>query len=361
MKVAFIGQKGIPSRDGGVERYVESLSLHLVSLGQEVFVYNRSDYLPERLHEFKEVNIINLPYIQGKNFAAISHAFLAICHVVWHKVDVIHFQGVGPSLLVWLPKLLIPRTKIVSTLHSFDYYNEKWGFIAKNMLRFGERLMCRFADKVIVLTKPTQAYIKKKYNRDTVLIPNGTIIYDEVAEDRILPWGLTKDNYILSVSRIIRLKGLQYLIPAFLKTKTDKKLVITGDGDYLSELEKLAAGDPRIIFTGNQRGRTLDQLYANAYLFIQSSEMEGLSISLLEAMGHKTACLVSDIEANKEAIGELGFTFHSKDISDLQNKLQNLVGNPELVSSRAQELFNRAKELFTWPEVARRILNVYKN
>jgi len=361
MKVSFIGQKGIPSRDGGVERYVESLSINLVSLEQEVVVYNRKDYLPDRLKEFKNVKIVNLPYINTKNLAAITHTFLAICHVIWKKSDIIHLQGVGPSLLVWLPKVLSPRAKIVATLHSFDYYNEKWGWVARNMLRLGEFMMCHLADTVIVLTKPTQVYIKEKYNRDAFVVPNGTNIYEDSGTDRLLPWGLQKDSYILSVSRIIRLKGLQYLIPAFLKTQTDKKSVITGDGEYLPELEKLAAGDPRIVFTGNQTGRTLDQLYANAYLFVQASEMEGLSISLLEAMGHKTACLVSDIDANKEAIGESGFIFQTKNITDLQNKLQNLVDNPEQVNIKSRALFERAKSMFTWSGVAGRILAVYKS
>lgn len=360
MKIAFIGQKGIPSRDGGVERYVESLAINLVSLGQEVSVYNRADYLPEKLREFREISIINLPYLRGKNFAAITHTFLAICHTLWRGVDVIHFQGVGPSLLAWLPKLIRRRIKVVATLHSFDYYNEKWSWFAKIMLRTGEKIMCRAADEVIVLTESTQKYVLDKHNRETVLIPNGTNLYDDTADDRILAWGINRKNYILSVSRIIKLKGLQYLIPAFLSIDTDKKLVITGDGDYLPELEKMAGGNPRIVFTGNQRGRILDQLYTNAYLFVQSSEMEGLSIALLEAMGHKTACLVSDIKANQEAIGEAGFTFESKNIESLKDRLQDLVGKPDLVEAKAQAAYVRAKDNFTWPDVARRILEVYQ-
>ena len=360
MKVAFIGQKGIPSRDGGVERYVECLSTFLASSGQEIVVYNRNDYLPDKITEFREVKIVNLPYLKGKNVAAITHALASIFSAIRQKTDIIHFQGIGPSLLLWLPKILAPRIKLVATLHSFDYFNEKWSRPAKIMLQLGEKIMCRFSDEVIVLTESTRMYIKEKYGRDSVLIPNGTKIYENEATDKIMPWGLVKDGYILSVSRIIRLKGLQYLIAAYLKVKTDKKLVIVGDGPYLSELEKLAQDDPRIIFTGNQQGGVLDQLYANAYLFVQSSEMEGLSIALLEAMGHKTACLVSDIGANKEAIGESGFTFRSTDIPDLQNKLQDLLNKPESVSLKARESFDRAKKFFTWPEVARRVLDVYK-
>ena len=359
MKIAFIGQKGIPSKDGGVDSYVENLSINLAALGQEVLVYNRSDYLPDKLNEFRGVRIVNVNYLRGKNLASITHSFFSLLHALRQNVDVIHIQGVGPSLLTWLPKLAKSRAKIVATLHSFDYYNDKWGRFAKYMLRLGEKTMCRFADTVIVLTQPTADYLRSAYQREAVLIPNGANLYNETAQDKILPWGLEKNNYILSVSRIIKLKGLQYLIAAYRQLNTDKKLVITGAGDYLPELEKLAGNHPNIIFTGDQRGRTLDQLFANAYLFVQPSELEGLSIALLEAMGHKTACLVSDIEANCEAVAATGFTFASQDISDLRAKLQYLVEHPEEVNLQADAAYQRIRQHFTWTEVSRRVLDVY--
>jgi glycosyltransferase involved in cell wall biosynthesis len=205
-----------------------------------------------------------------------------------------------------------------------------------------------------------QNYIKNQYGRETILIPNGANLYEEDGDDCILAWGLNRGNYILSVSRIIKLKGLQYLIAAFKNLTTDKKLVITGVGEYLGELEKMAVGDERIVFTGNQSGRTLDQLYTNACLFVQSSEMEGLSISLLEAMAHKTPCLVSDIEANLGALGSTGFSFINKDPHDLQIKLQYLLDNPDKLAVKSQESFNRAKHNFSWPIITQKVLEVYQ-
>lgn len=360
MRIAFIGQKGIPTKNGGVEKYVESLALNLVSLGQEVLVYNRRDYLPARLGEYRGIRIINLPYINTKNLANITHTFLACLDVIFRKADVIHFQGVGPSLLIWLPKLLSPRAKIVGTLHSFDYNNDKWGGFAKFMLRIGEKTMCRWADEMIVLTDSTRYYVQEKYGRLAKVVPNGANLYDSLGNEKIRPWGLEKGEYILSVCRVIRLKGLQYLISAFKQIDTDKKLVIVGEGEYLPELEKLAEGDRRIIFTGNQNGQTLDQLYANAYLFVQSSEMEGLSIALLEAMAHRQACLVSDIEANQEAVGQTGFVFSSKDEKDLKDKLEELLNKPSLVEEKAAAAYTRVKERYSWPEISRQILEAYK-
>lgn len=360
MKIAFIGQKGIPAKNGGVERYVESLATKLINLDQEVFVYNRFGYLPNKLHEFKGVNVINKKYLPGKNFANISHTFLAVLDVLKRDVDVIHFQGIGPSLLCWLPKIFRPKIKIVATLHSFDYNNEKWNGFAKFMLRQGERLMCRHADKIIVLTVFMRDYVKTKYNCDALIIPNGADLYDKIGDDKIKNWGLKKDNYILSVSRIIKLKGLQYLIAAYKNIETDKKLVIVGDGEYLAELEKIAAGDKRIIFTSNQSNGTLDQLYANAYLFVQSSEMEGLSIALLEAMAHRTPCLVSDISANLEVIKDFGYTFKVNNLSDLKNNLITLLNRSADMQSKANLAYERVRDFYSWDKVASEILEVYK-
>ena len=360
MKIAFIGQKGIPAKNGGVERYVESLAIKLINLNQEVFVYNRFDYLPNKISEYKGVTIINKTYFPGKNFANITHTFLAVLDVLKHDVDVIHFQGIGPSLLCWLPKIFRPKIKIVATLHSFDYNNEKWNGFAKFMLRLGERLMCRYADVIIVLTVFMRDYVKTKYNCEALIIPNGADLYNITGDDKIKNWGLIKDNYILSVSRIIKLKGLQYLIAAYKNIETEKKLVIVGDGEYLNELEKIAAGDKRIIFTGNQGNEILDQLYANAYLFVQSSEMEGLSIALLEAMAHKTPCLVSDISANLEVIKDFGYTLKVNNLSDLKDNLIALLNKPTDMQSKANLAYERVRDFYSWDKVAAEILEVYK-
>lgn len=360
IKVAFIGQKGIPVNSGGVERYVENLANNLVKSGQEVLVYNRYNYLPERLHEFKNIEIVNTFYLKGKNLANITQTFSAVIDVLHRHVDVIHFQGIGPSLLSWLPKLLQPRLKIVATFHSFDYFNNKWSWFAKKMLIWGEYLMCRHADELIVLTAEMQSYVQQKYHRSAQLIPNGANLYLKSGQERLLPWGLAHHDYFLSVARIIKLKGLQYLITAFQKLETTKKLVIVGDGEYLSELKKLAANDKRIIFTGNQVGRTLDQLYAQAYLFIQSSEMEGLSTSLLEAMAHHTACLVSNIPANLRALADTGLSFISKDVLDLQNKLEYTLRHPEELKTKAQKAYQRIEQKFNWSKISQEILKVYE-
>lgn len=359
MKIAFIGQKGIPAKSGGVERHVEFLSIQLKNLGHEVLVYNRCGYTPEKLENFKGVRLIYKSFINQKNLANITHTFLSSLDVLRRKQDIIHYHGVGPSLLLWLPKIFNPRVKLVATLHSFDYDNEKWSRFAKMMLRLGEKAMFTWADAVIVLTPATQEYAKKKYGRETWLIPSGTELDKNIADNFVKLSGLEADQYIFSASRLIKLKGLQYLIAAFKDLATDKKLVIAGDGEYEDELKELAKDDKRIIFIGNQSGDNLRQLYAHAYLFVQASEMEGLSLSLLEAMGHGSACLASDINGNKEALRDTGFYFQSRNIKDLEEKLNYILDHSEEVKQKADLAYERACKEYDWRKVAEKTITAY--
>lgn len=362
MRIAFVGQKGIPTKSGGVDRHVENLAMFLAMKGQEVIVYNRNGYLPEKISEWKGVHLIHLPFIDQKNLAAITHGFLATIDAIRKKVDVIHFHGIGPSLLSWLPRLLAPKMKVVATLHSFDYGNDKWSGFAKTMLRLGEKIMCKYAHEVIVLTDVMRDYLWQRYNCESVIIPNGAYIHRNEGVNHLLPFGLEPGKYIISVSRIIRLKGIQYLIKA-LKDLPDTqiKLAIVGEGEYRDELEKLAASDPRIIFTGNQSGEALDQLYSHAALFVQSSEMEGLSISLLEALAHGLPCLVSEISANRSATDDAALYFESKNVNMLSKRLVYALDNPVEMAALGVKGKKRAEEVFDWSKIADKTLLVYQN
>ncbi|KKR14716.1 MAG: hypothetical protein UT42_C0020G0004 [Candidatus Falkowbacteria bacterium GW2011_GWA2_39_24] len=363
MKIAFIGQKGIPSIGGGVERYVEDLATRVASLGHEVIVYTRPHYTPKSLRELAGVKLISLPTLHTKHLDAISHTVLACLDVVFRKVDVVHFQAIGPSLICWLPKLLNPRIKIVSTLQSRDYEHQKWGKFAQFMLRLGEWIMCKFSDEVLVVTRPMKSYVQNKYGIDAYFIPNGSNLYQKEGSDLIKQWGLERDSYIAYIGRLIRHKGVSYLIDAYQQMSTDKKLVIVGGGaftdDYIIELQAKAGHNPNIIFTGNQTGTTLAQLYDNAAVFVQPSESEGLSLALLEAMGRAKCVLVSNILENAEAIAEAGFTFENRNIYDLASKLQVITENPQLAQAKGQVAQQRITQHYNWDHIAKKMVAVY--
>ncbi|HPY99605.1 MAG TPA: glycosyltransferase family 4 protein [bacterium] len=362
MKIAFIGQKGIPAQTGGVEKQVEELLIHLAARGHDIYAYARRGYAQE-ISEYKGVKIIPLPFIKGKNFEAISNTFLAVLHSAFRRFDIIHFQSIGPASLLWLAKLLNPRTPIVFTFHCQDYYHKKWGLFARWYLRLGEKIGCRLADQTLVTSQELTIYALARYDKGAVYVPSGINppTLPEVREIR--RWGLEKDNYIFIASRLIRHKGIHYVIKAFKNLKTDKKLVIAGEGaytdDYVKELKELAGDDKRIIFVGNQGGALLSELYANAYMFIQSSEYEGLSMGLLEAMSYGLPCLASDIPANLEAMNGLGLSFRNKDVSDLSHKLQYALDNQEIVKAQGQALRERTRQEYNWEKIVDQTIAIY--
>ncbi len=368
MKIALIGQKAIPAKSGGVDRHVESLAFFLAkNKDLEIISYNRRPYLDDDLKEWNGVKIVSVPFINTKNLAAISQGFLATLDALIKKVDIIHYHGIGPCLLVWIPKLLRPKTKIIATLHSFDYGNEKWGTFAKLMLKLGEKMMTKYADEIIVLTALMRDYLHQRHSRDSVVIPNGALVKETNDFSVLDNFGLEKGKYIISVSRLIKLKGIQYLIKVFKGLKStysiapDIKLVIVGDGEYEAELKNLAGDDKDIIFTENQSGDNLATLYAGAKLFIQSSETEGLSISMLEAMAYGLPILASDISANREAGGNTVYYFQTKNEEDLALNLASILKRDETAKDMGQKSKVRAEEVFSWENISEKILKLYQN
>ncbi|MCX6799600.1 MAG: glycosyltransferase family 4 protein [Candidatus Falkowbacteria bacterium] len=366
MKIYLIGQKGIPSIGGGVEKHVEMLAIHLVKRGHEVFAYTRPNYTNKRLKSFDGVNLISLPSVKTKHLEAISHTFLACLDLIRRKPDVIHFHSIGPSSLILLVRILKPFTPIIATFHCQDYYHKKWNPIARAYLRFGEFVACKFTDKTITVSKGLTRYAMSEYGVKTKYIPNGVEVIKKLPAKNIkLKWDLTKNSYILSVSRLIEHKGVHYLIDAYLKTKTSKSLVIAGDGaytdDYVKCLKKMAKNNPKIIFTGNQIGTTLQELFSNAYLFVQPSTSEGLSIALLEAMASGNAVLVSDIPENLEVIKDTGFSFKNKSPKSLQEKINYLLKNPKLIDKQKEKAKHRVNIHYHWRDITTETIKIYNN
>lgn len=366
MRIAIIGQKGIPAVSGGVETHVEELAAQMADRGHEVIVYTRPNYTDKSLKMYRGVHLVSLPSIPTKHLDAISHTVLACFDLLRRRVDVVHFHSIGPSIMIWLVKILKPRTPVVATFHTLCYLHKKWGSFARFSLKLGEKMCCKLADRVITISEGLQTYAETSYKRKANYIPNGVNTGIAQAANIISEkWSLSKDSYIVMVSRLIQHKGIHYAIQAFKKLDTDKKLVIVGDGfftdSYVEELRALAAEDDRIIFTGRQSGQALAELYSNAYLFIQPSESEGLSISLLEAMSYGTNVLVSDIPENKEAVLDLGYTFSNKDANDLAKKLKYLLDNKEELNARSAYLIKHVNENYNWNKITTDVLNLYED
>ena len=370
MKIAFIGQKGIPAKFGGVEKHVEELAAQMAKQGHQVFAYVRNNYTDKKLKEYRGVKLVHLSGISTKHLDAISHTFLATLHSLFQNYNIIHYQAIGPSSLSWIIKLLKRKTVLVSTFHCQDYYHQKWGWLARKYLHFSEYISCKIPDGVIAVSKTLHEHALKKYGVSAALIPNGSKANINLGSEALAKWNLKEKKYILFVGRLIKHKGVHYLIEAFKqmedtsKVANNFKLVIVGDGfhtdDYVKYLKTISEKRNNIIFTGNQTGKILDQLFSHAYLFVQPSESEGLSIALLEAMGYGIAPLVSDIEENLEATGKARFSFETKNIQDLKSRLAYLLNRENEVEMMGGKAKKRAEEKFSWESIARKTAQVYR-
>lgn len=372
MKIAFIGQKGIPAHAGGVEKHVEKIATRLAALGHEVTVYTRPHYTASNFRDWKGVRLVSLPSIATKHLDAISHTFIATLHALFSDYEVIHFQSIGPSILSILPRVFRPSIRVIATFHSQDYFHQKWGSFARLCLKAGEFFTCRVPEKTIAVSRSLAEYARRVYGREAVYIPNGAEIEFETDTRPIKEFGLRPKQYVLSVSRLVAHKGIHYLIKAFQdiehtgKLPNGMKLVIVGTHANTEEYEKylylLAAENPNILFLGEQHGKTLNALFSHAMVFVQPSEDEGLSLALLEAMAHGICPLVSDIPANLEAIGsDAGESFAVRDITGLRDRLAFLMNSPETLAEIGERSKERIEDEYSWDAIARRTAEVYQD
>lgn len=364
MKIAMIGQKGIPSRAGGVEIHVEELAAGLVENGHQVDVYCRKYYCKNRVSEHRGIRLFYIPTISTKHLDAIIYTFFATVKALGRGYDVFHYHACGPSSLCWIPKLF--GKKVVCTTHGLDWKRAKWGAIGQEYLKFGEKIISKYADEIIVLNDPMKEYFAETYQRESNVIPNG-VEPQEIREPEIITekWGLEKESYILFLGRLVPEKGVHYLIEAYRKLKTDKKLVIAGGSshsdDYVERLAAMSIDHDNIIMTGAVSGQTLEELYSNAFIYVLPSDVEGLPISLLEAMSYKRCCLISDIKENATTGDGKALEFKHGDVQDLFEKLREIDQMPvEAVRKIGEEANEYVLLTYRWKNIVDKTCRVYE-
>lgn len=369
LKVAMIGHKRIPSREGGVEIVVDELSTRLVKQNYRVDAYNRygrhtagKKYGQHRGKDYNGIRLITIPTPRNSTFNAIVYSFLATLRALFGRYNVIHFHAEGPCTMLWIPKIF--GIYVVATIHGLDWQRAKWGNFASRVLKLGEKTAAKYADEVIVLSHNVQDYFREIYGRDTHYIPNG-ITRPELKEPNLIRenYGLEKDDYILFLARIVPEKGLHYLIEAFGQIKTDKKLVIAGGSshsyEYMKQIKDLAQKDNRIIMTDFVHGQCLEELYSNAYLFVLPSDVEGMALGLLEAMSYGNCCVISDIRENTEVTGDHAVSFKRGDVADLKSKLEYLIQNPGSVVVYKNSSRDYICGKYSWDFVVEETIKLY--
>jgi glycosyltransferase involved in cell wall biosynthesis len=366
LRVAMVGQRGVPATFGGVERHVEELGARLADRGHEITVYCRTNYVEDRRSEYRGMRLRTLSTVGTKHLDAIVHSGLSTIDAMRSGVDVVHYHAIGPGFPSFLPRYAA-RARVVQTVHGLDAERAKWSPGAKAILRSGEWLSARVPDATIVVAENLADHYEREYGRSVCVIPNGvnpgvrrppTTITDR--------WGLTPGSYALFVGRLVPEKAPDLLVRAWSQVPGDQRLVVVGGSsftdDYVRALEGAAQSDPRIVLAGYVYGSQLQELYANATAFILPSILEGLPLTLLEAASYGTPIVASDIPPHLEVLGADGpghRLFPAGSEARLVEALARMRRDPGGEAAGAEELRDRVLATYRWDDVAERTEAVY--
>ncbi len=364
MRIAMVGQKQTASRSGGIEVVVGELASRMAALGHEVTCYDRSGAgMPSKPYERDGYRVVPVRAVDVRGLSALTSSFAATWKAMASRPDVIHYHAEGPCVPLRLAHRAGVRT--VATIHGLDWQRAKWGGLASRYIKLGEATAARYADQVIVLSRGNRDYFNNTYNCETAFVPNGITPQPNLPASEISKrWGLSKDAYVLYLGRIVPEKRPDLLIEAFAGLNTDKQLVIVGESsdtdEYVAALKQAAQLDSRVLFTGHADGELLSELYSNACCYVLPSDIEGMPLTLLEAMSHGCACITSDILECADVLGGCGVTFPAGDAASLRDALGALLADPARARRLGESGRERVLTTYDWDSVVLRTIELYQ-
>lgn len=359
LKITQIGSRGIPGHRGGVERVLEAVAPRMAAKGHEVTVHCAGSGARQP-KQWRGVKLTYSGGINSKYFDTISRSIIATIKESFGPNDIVHFHSSGSAPLAIIPRIFGKKT--VVTVHGMDWQRRKWNIFGRWALQFGEWAAVRFPHKTLVVGPDLKQWLDERYKANVIYIPNGVESHAQPEPREMLELGIEKRKFILFLARLVPEKQVHTLIDAWkgIADKKGMKLVIAGPSwhsqEYADDLKRQAAGDPTVLFTGEVSEQMLEELYTNCYCYVLPSEVEGMSLSLLDAMGFGACVICSDILPNKTVVGDAGVTFKVLDTADLRSKLEGIMADPQRAEALRIAARARIDSNFNWDHVADRWL-----
>lgn len=358
LKIAFIGGRGVVGTYSGIETYYEELGSRLAARGHRVTAYCRSYFTP-RLDSYRGIRVRRLPALRTKHLETASHSALATLDALVRGYDVVQYHAIGSSPLSLLPRLTGAAT--VVSVRGLDWQRAKWGRFARAVLRAGEWASARCPTATVVVSATLQRHYVAEHGREPHLIPNAVVLGERRPAERIRRWGLERDSFLLYAGRISPEKGIHTLLEALRPLPREKKLVLAGGSSYSDAYidEVRRAAWPEVVFLGSVGREEMWELHGNCWAFVLPSVMEGLSISLLEAVSFGSCVVTTAIPENLEVVGDAALTFRPGDVEGLRAVLARVLGDPAVVAEHRRLAAEHARSQPGWDEVAERTEALY--
>jgi glycosyltransferase involved in cell wall biosynthesis len=371
MKIAVIGPKGLPPKQGGIEHYCAEFYPRIVSEGCVVDLYARSSYTGQPWYsqsEFHGIQVISLPSIPIRGLDALISSGLAVLAILSKHYDIVHFHALGPALFSCIPKLF-SKAKVVVTCHGLDWQRAKWGKSSSRLIKMGEQSAIRYADQIVAVSEALQDYFYDTYGQEISYIPTAPAKYleSDPGFEYLKSLGLKKGKYLLFLGRLVPEKRPDLLIRAFqyLQPEGWKLAFIGGNSDasnFNAHITELSQQSPHILFLGEHKGRRLAELVRGAGFFVLPSDLEGLPLAMLEAMFEQIPVVASDIPPHRQLVGnDRGLLFRAGSLDGCVAALDWAIRHPRQMREMAEAAKQHVRYHYNWSEIAREHLNLYQN
>lgn len=364
MKIVYIASRSI-NEIGGIETYMKNLLPKLSDKGYEIVLYTEGGFFLNS--EYRGIEIIEVPAIKSKFLNKIMIGAISTIHSILfnRNVDIYHYNANAAALLSFVPNLL--GKKVVYQGHGLEWKRAKWSGIMQNIIQYLDDFVILTNNNITMVSDEQSEYIKSHYNKNSITINSGVDISDVVYDkDTLNQYGLEEESYILYLGRLVPEKKADILIDSFIKLNDKNlKLVIAGDDpnelEYIKSLKEKANGQKNIYFLGSVYGDNKNALLQYCKIFCIPSELEGLPITLLEAMSYERLCIASDIQANKEALSSYGTYFNVNDSESLVRAISYANKEYESLSTMRVEAKKRISENFTWDIISEKFDSYYNS